>query len=420
MKAAGRGSPKPRPAHAPPPTITRDQARTLFLAGHGLLRDPTRRARSQPRHALDTIRELGFVQVDSINVVERAHHHILWSRDHAYHPSHLDALQRDLSVFEHWTHDASVIPIEHFPHWRHRFDRVAWSAWFNGQLGRDRDALLASVKREIEARGPLMARHFEPPPGTKSGGWWAWKPAKAALEYLWRRGELTIVRRDGFQKVYDLTTRAIPEISARPASDAVEHAAWACITAINRLGAATPTEIAKFWNAISIADARRWCEQAVEAGTLEQVVLESDRGAKPGVARHDWRTVLAKAPDPPTEARLLSPFDPIIRDRARALRLFDFDYRFEAFVPEPARKYGYYVLPVLAGDRIIGRVDAAADRSASRLIVKGVWWEPGTTAKAGWKLLGPALDLYASFVGADRWVLAPRAARSRTASTLPR
>lgn len=420
MKPGGRASPNRRPGLTQPPTITRDQARTLLLSGHGLLRDPARRTRSQPRHALDAIRELGFVQVDSINVVERAHHHILWTRDHAYRPAHLDALQKDLHVFEHWTHDASVIPIEHFHHWHHRFERVAWSTWFNGQLGRDREALLASVKAEIEARGPLMARHFEHPSGAKSGGWWEWKPAKAALEYLWRRGELTIVRREGFQKVYDLTPRAMPQISARPASDAADHVAWACTTAIERLGVATPTEIAKFWNAVPIADARRWCAQAVEAGSLVSVVIESDHAAKPAVARPDWRAVLEKSPDAPPIARLLSPFDPIMRDRARALRLFNFDYRFEAFVPERLRTYGYYVLPVLAGDRIIARVDAAADRSASLLVIKGVWWEPGTTARAGWKLLGPALDSYVRFVGVDRWALAARVAPFRAATTLRR
>jgi uncharacterized protein YcaQ len=109
-----------------------------------------------------------------------------------------------------------------------------------------------------------------------------------------------------------------------------------------------------------------------------------------------------------------------MRDRARALRLFNFDYRFEAFVPERLRTYGYYVLPVLAGDRIIARVDAAADRSASLLVIKGVWWEPGTTARAGWKLLGPALDSYVRFVGVDRWALAARVAPFRAATTLRR
>jgi uncharacterized protein YcaQ len=171
---------------------------------------------------------------------------------------------------------------------------------------------------------------------------------------------------------------------------------------------------------VPIADARRWCAQAVEAGSLVSVVIESDHAAKPAVARLDWRAVLEQSPDAPPIARLLSPFDPIMRDRARALRLFNFDYRFEAFVPERLRTYGYYVLPVLAGDRIIARVDAAADRSASLLVIKGVWWEPGTTARAGWKLLGPALDSYVRFVGVDRWALAARVAPFRAATTLRR
>ncbi|MFZ4574051.1 MAG: winged helix-turn-helix domain-containing protein [Phycisphaerales bacterium] len=385
--------------------ITPEEARQLLLSGHGLLGDPTRGSGSGPARAMKTIVKLGFVQVDSINVVERAHHHILWSRDHGYRAAHLDALHRKGKVFEHWTHDASIIPIEHFPHWKRRFDRFEASKWFGSKLGEGRTALLGAVKRRIEQEGPLMARDFEHDGERGESGWWEWKPAKAALEYLWRRGEIMIVRREAFQKVYDLTERALPDAAAAPAASESEHDDWACLSALERLGVATPVEIARFWNAIPPARVREWAAGAVARGVVEAVLVGEGAKGYSALARKDWRAVLRRAAGVHQGARLLSPFDPLVRDRARALRLFGFDYRFEAFVPERARKYGYYVLPVLAGDRLIGRLDAAADRARGVLIVKGVWWEAGVRERSGRKLLESALDHYAAFNGVARWEL---------------
>lgn len=391
----------------PADSIPASAARRLLLAGQGLLADPTRPA--TPARVLAEIRSLGYVQLDSINVVERAHHHILWSRLHEYRPATLDSLQRRGQVFEHWTHDASILPSDCFPHWRQRFGHIAWGSWLRGKMGKDHEALAAAVLERVRVEGPLMARDFEHP-GRRSGPWWDWKPAKAALEYHWRTGTLAIPRRVNFQKVYDLTERVLPKVHGLPAPTRAEHVDWACAGALSRLGAATPKEIAGFWGTVPLAEAAAWCRAAVADGRAVAARLEpaSDAApARPGVALPDWARRAARAPEPPAGMRLLSPFDPVVRDRARALRVFGFDYRFEAFVPEAKRKHGYYVLPVLEGERLVARLDPKHDRETGTLHIRGLWWERGVRpTKARRAALEGAVGRYGSLLGASRveWV----------------
>lgn len=388
-------------------------ARALLLAGSALGDD------APPAHAdadgvLALIERLGFVQIDSIHVVERAHHHILWTRSPAYRPAMLDELQRSGRVFEHWTHDASIIPSEWFPHWKRRFGRVtswAWAAWLTKRLGRRKDALLAAILDRIRREGPLMARDFEAAPGRRraSGTWWDWKPAKAALEYWWRAGELAIPHRVNFQKVYDLTERVLPHHRARPAPPEPDHVAWACRTALDRIGAGTPREIAAFWRAVDIRESAAWCAAGAKGGEIVPVLVEDRAGARrAGFAVHDWRErAAAGGPGADGEIRLISPFDPLIRDRTRCGRLFGFDYRFEAFVPEKKRTFGYYVLPMLEGGCLVGRLDPRLDREAGALHVRRVWWEPGVKpTRRRRAALADALDRYAAFNGVARVVAA--------------
>lgn len=386
------------------PTLSKSAARTLLLDGQGLL-SPTSRPASDEA-VLREIRRLGFVQLDSISVVERAHHHILFTRLHDYRPATLDRLQRAGHVFEHWTHDASVIPSEWFPHWRHRFGHVAWEKWLRSCMGRDYRAVLDAVIERIRTEGPLQARHFQHQ-GRRGGPWWDWKPAKAALEYWWRTGRLAVRHRVRFEKVYDLTERVLPHVHALPTPEPEVHTEWACRSAIDRLGVATPREIAAFWNFLKPADAAKWC--AAAAGRGEIIPVHVQNGVeKPRLsyALVDWRERLERAAPPPQSIRLLSPFDPIIRDRARCLRLFDFDYRFEAFVPQAKRKYGYYVLPILRADRLIGRLDPRLDRDAGVLHIQRVWWEPGVKPTRKLRAeLDAALATYAEFAGASKVVV---------------
>lgn len=387
------------------PLIGAEAARRLFLGAQGLLDDPAQRV--GPASLQTLVERLGFVQVDTISVVARAHDLTLFTRRHGYRPEHLRTLlESRRSLFEHWTHDASIIPTAWFPHWRPRFERdrqrMRAHAWWQHHF-RDTDGqkVIRAVKARIRAEGPLRSADFEHP--EKRGPWWGWKPQKAALDFLWRSGELMIPRREGFQKRYDLTERVLPEASALPRPTASAHREWACATAAERLVVFTPKELAAFWESLEVAQAQAWCQEAEGEGRILAVSVEAASGERhPAFALADWERRLARLPEPPEGLRLLCPFDPMLRDRARALRRFGFDYRFEAFVPEPKRVYGYFVLPILERDRLVGRLDPKVHRDRGLLEVKGLWWEAGVKPTAlRLRQLEEALERLATFTGAD-------------------
>jgi hypothetical protein len=223
-----------------------------------------------------------------------------------------------------------------------------------------------------------------------------------------------ITRREKFQKVYDLTERVLPHHAPLAHPSEAEHIEWACRTAFERLVIATPKEIADFWHAITFTQARQWCEQAAKSGEIIAVTIAATNGEKPraSFALSDWQTRLRKLPEPPERMRLLSPFDPVIRDRARVQRLFGFDYRFEAFVPEPQRRFGYYVLPMLEGEQLVGRIDPKFQRERGTLEVRQVYWEPNVkVTKARRKKLDEALARLANLIGAERVEVAEKFGR---------
>ncbi|APR80571.1 Hypothetical protein A7982_05918 [Minicystis rosea] len=388
-----------------PLVISSLAARRLLLGAQGLFDDPTRPA--TPAALRRLILALGFVQVDSINTVARAHHLTLHSRLDGYHPRTLTRLlERDRFLFEHWTHDASIIPTAWYAHWKPRFTRdrprIEKNAWWQKLLGPERARVTSAMLDRITRDGPLRAADLD----TKSsGGFWAWTPEKAALEYLWRVGDLAVHARHNFQKVYDLPTRVLPAHHPLPEPDAATHLTWACSTAADRLVVFTPRELAHYWGAVSLADARSFCVESARRGQLVEAHAESADGSapQPVFALADWEARLAALPEAPDRLRLLAPFDPIIRDRDRARRRFGFDYTFEAYTPAKKRRFGYYVLPMLEGDRLVGRVDPILRRDEDRLVVQGVWWEPGIRAtKARKRSLDAALARLAAFAGATR------------------
>jgi len=393
------------------PQLANPAARRLFLHAHALAEPPVGPASGADLAAL--IDRLGFVQIDSINTVARAHHMILHSRRQSYRPEHLTPLlERGRSLFEHWTHDAAILPTRHFGHWRHRFSRDAvrlhanWRAWFRPGY----EAQFDTILRRIADHGAVTAsevRGGEVKGG--EGGWWDWHPSKTALEWLWRTGALMITRRDGFQKVYDLTERVIPDAARWAAPDLATTVDWACDAALDRLGFATPTEIAAFWRAVTPAEAQDWCRVAkAQGGLIEIAVAGADGALRRCLARPDVLAAAAAAPEPPARLRILSPFDPVLRDRARAERLFGFHYRIEVFVPEARRRYGYYVFPVLEGARLIGRADVKAWRDEGVLRLSAFWPEPGVTLGPGRVArLEAELDRLARFAGCARAVLMP-------------
>lgn len=380
--------------------ITAEQARRLVLALQGLADPPRRKLTADGLLAL--IERLGFVQVDSVNVVARAHHMILLARNQTYRPALLQRLlEREARLFENWTHDAAIIPTRFYPYWQVRFERdrtrlaKRHGRWFAEHHD---DGRIEAMLDHIRQNGAVMARDFSDRERPR-GGFWDWHPDKVALEFLWRTGQLTIARRQGFQKVYDLAERVIP---AEARGDAPVHAAfvdWACRGALERLGVATASQIAGFWDLVSLAEARQWCaahpDQAVPA------MLEPADGTalRPVFARADIAEKLQALPELPNRVRVLSPFDPLLRDRKRLRQLFGFDYRIEIFVPASQRRYGYYVFPLLEGERLIGRIDMRVAQGA--LEVSALWLEPGRRLSRGRRdRLEAELDRIRRFVGA--------------------
>jgi uncharacterized protein YcaQ len=386
-----------------PLSIKNRSMRRLFLERQAIT--PARPGFDKAR-LLELIEKLGYVQVDSINVVERAHHLILFTREPGYQRELLaELLERDRRLFEHWTHDASILPVSSFRHWRHRFDVLSTpfgARHWESRLGRDPRQLLDAVRARIRKEGALRSRDFENEGSAGRSSWWGWTQEKAALEFLWHSGELGISHRDGFQKVYDRVENVVPARERRRRIGREASLDWKCSEALTRLGAATPAEIAAFWDSFPLADARAWVEAEGKAGKLIPVAIETVDGSKPRtrVSRPDVAETLDAAPAAPRGMRLLSPFDPLIRDRKRAAWLFGFDYRIEVFVPAARREYGYYVLPILEGDRFTGRIDLKTHREEGFLEVKGLWWEPGVEATAArTEALRRCLDRLARFVG---------------------
>ena len=391
-------------------------ARRLFLDRHALGEAPTGPVGGAA--LLGLIERIGFVQVDSINTVARAHHMILFARRQSYQPAALKhLLEHDRSLWEHWTHDASILPASAFGHWKHRFqrDRVRLVARWQGWQRDGFETKFATVLKQVADHGPVRSSDVGAGEARGKGGWWDWHPSKAALEYLWRVGELAVTRREGFQKVYDLTERVLPPHHREPEHAPEATVDWACASALDRLGFATSGELAAFWGAISPEDAKAWASVGLARGDLIEVgVAGFDGVARRCLARPDVLAEALAAPEPPGRIRILSPFDPALRDRNRVERLFGFAYRIEVFVPEAKRQYGYYVFPVLEGARIIGRIDAKAYRDASALRVRAFWPEAGIRWGAGRQgRLEAELGRLGRFAGCDRVEFATGWLRSR-------
>jgi len=363
--------------------LDNSRARRLFLDRHLLLRSEGGEGRGRD---LDGVLDaLGFVQVDSVNTLARAHDLILWSRRGRYRPKALRHLvARDRTAFEHWTHDASVIPMRFHPMWRLKFERdeammqARWPRWRGDAWQAEVDAVL----RHVDDRGPTTSRDVGAEENRGSSGWWDWHPSKAALEFLWRSGRLAVARRDAFRKVYDLTERVIPPEHLNVRRDDREIIDWALSAAMDRLGFATSGELAAFFAIATPEEAKVWCAEAVAAGRIvEAAVRLADGSLRRCFSTEASMDRAADLPSPSSRVRLLSPFDPALRDRTRAERLFGFHYRIEIYVPEARRRYGYYVFPVLQGDRVIGRLDAR--REGEALAVRAFWPEARVRMGAG-------------------------------------
>lgn len=374
--------------------ISNRDARRLWLDAQGLSATPT-----GPLDAMAIIRDLGFVQLDTIQAVARAHHHILWSRNQNYREPMLDRLlAKDRAIFEHFTHDASVLPIETFPYWRRQFRRLGEKTlrWEQSRAMLDADGR-AAIRARIEAEGPLSTHAFDTK--AKSSEMWARPPHKMALDHMWYAGELATAHRENFTKFYDLGERVIPP-EFRQAEIADEtQIDWLCRSALDRLGFGSEGDIMRFWDATALDEVKTW-SSARGRDLVDVEIAGADGSLLKALAPPDIEQRLERLPAPTSRLRILNPFDPAVRDRKRLERLFGFDFRIEIFVPAAQRRWGYYVMPILEGDRFVGRIEAKADRKKGVLTVHNVWPEPGVKwGRARWDRLAAELDRLGRFVG---------------------
>lgn len=383
--------------------ISNRDARRLLIDALGLS--------SSPVGKLDLstlIGKLGFVQLDAIQVVSRAHHHIIWSRNQNYRERMLDAyMARERLGFEHFTHDASLIPMAYYPMWTRQFRRLeakvrSWG-WHDGVPGeRDRK----SIRDRIANEGPLSTRSFS----SQAAGerkTWGRPPHKRALEYMWYAGELATSHRDNFTKYYDLAERVIPAAYREASVSDRDQVDWLCRNAIERLVFGTAGEIQRFWDAVDNHEAKAWLHD--EKARLTPVEIEdADGNWITAFAQESVEARLAAAPRPTKRLRILNPFDPLVRDRTRLERLFGFHYRVEMFVPAAKRRWGYYVYPLLEGDRFVGRLEVKADRKSGRLVVSRLWPERAVTwSSARYVKLEAELARLAKLAAVERvdWVV---------------
>jgi uncharacterized protein len=335
-----------------------------------------RRARAEDVEA--AIRRLGAVQLDSISAVDRAHRLTLSSRVGAYPEPELRGLLASGRIFEYWAHEACLLPIELWPHFRRTMEgRAHWR--FHEQAKLEHGALFEPVLERIRAEGPLGSRDFE---GAGDGtDMWNWKPAKIVLEALWDDGVLVVAGREAFQRRYDLAERVIPhEILDAPAPDEDETLRHLALLAVRSRGALTEPAIREHWRLKGgRARLHHHVLALVDEGLLREV--EADDGGAPFYV--DAESELDGDPAP---AVLLCPFDNLLWDRPLLERLFDFRHVIEVYKREHERAYGYYVLPLLAGDRIVGRADLKADRAEGVLHVRRFHPEPRVRGNVGAKL----------------------------------
>jgi uncharacterized protein len=353
------------------PKLSIDRARRIAVQSQHLV--PTSPVTGKEATA-QTIEHLGYVQIDTISVVARAHHHTLWNRCPDYDPSFLhDLMAVDRRIFEYWAHAIAFLPLSDYRYYiprmtRHRTSSRAWLSAWKQEHGHVLDEVLNRIRKE----GALASKDFVPPPGTVRGTWWDWKPSKRALEILFWQGDLMISERRNFQKIYDLTERVLPQgtNTIRPSDE--ELGRFHVRRALNGLGVARAKEIRDAFHIVELSQVSQTLKIMEQSGDVVRLSIEGlddSYYALPEALEHDPGS-------PSNQAHILSPFDNLTIQRERMKRLFAFEYTIECYLPEAKRQYGYFVLPILWKDALIGRLDAKADRKSQTLILKKLWFEP--------------------------------------------
>jgi uncharacterized protein YcaQ len=377
----------------PLPRVQRRTLRRLALQRQGLLATA---AFGRGRTAtLRAVERLGYVQIDTISVVERAHHHVLRSRVPNFEPKQLRSLLAEGRVFEYWSHAAAYLPMRDF-----RFSLPRKKAFLRGERhwGRSRDLkLMSEILARVKTDGPLKSRDFE----HRGGGgndWWDWKPAKQALEQLFMQGELMISAREGFEKSYDLPERVLPSTVDTREPSIEEFAAHLVDSTLHAHGFASAPSLSYLRKGTELRHAiKRHLEQRIDDGQL--FALQLDNGAtyygEPELLESAPARILRRV-------KILSPFDNSLIQRERGRQLFGFDYQIECYLPADRRRFGYFCLPLLYGDVFMGRMDCKAHRKTGQLEIKALYLENGFRADESCAAsLAQSVAEYAHFNGCN-------------------
>ena len=348
------------------------EARSLVFAAQGLSGSPD-------STVLQTIDRLGLLQIDSVNVFERAHYMPLFSRLGAYDKRELDDLSGGFnpSLIEYWAHEASIIRTENLPLYKWRMDN-----WRARELAKGNDSwmaqqtdLLTWIKSELAEKGPLTASAIEHDRNVRKGNWWGWSDVKRGLEALFGIGDLVSGGREKFSRIYALPEQVLPTEILNADISPDEAKRRLILQAATAIGIGTRADILD-WHRLNKGDANHIIDELIESSSIIELKVEGWREAALALPSALERGLSAKS-----RTTLLSPFDPLIWYRPRAERLFDFHYRIEIYTPEAKRQFGYYTLPVLHDDQIIGRIDLKNDRQNKLLIAKASWREDGLSVR---------------------------------------
>ncbi len=390
-------------------TITVSHARRIALAAQGFGKPPD--AAVGARQLNLAIDRLGLLQIDSVNVFERSHYLPLFARLGVYDRATLDRLTfaRKGRYLEYWAHEAAIIPVESWPLFRWRMENFRRRDAHDDSWASVHAGILDWLRAELAAKGPLAASAVEHDANKRTGPWWGWSDVKSGLEVLFRWGEVVSAGRSRFERVYGLAEHILPaEVVARDvaASDAhkqlVEHAARAH-------GIATTSDITDYFRLKKVPVTTILRELADEGAVREVTV--------PGWRQPAWIHRDARSPRRIDAAAILSPFDPVVWHRDRAERLFDFHYRIEIYTPAHKRVFGYYSLPILLDEAIVGRIDLKNDRQAGVLRVQSAWHEPHADPAAVAERLAPVLHRTLEWQGLDAIAFKDRGTLARALAT---
>lgn len=367
--------------------LTKEQAKKIILHAAGLSKQGQFGRSKEAVYNL--INHLGFLQVDTNYVVERAHHHSIAARVPGYKREWLEELQQEGRIFEFWTFASGFIPMSDF-----RFTLPVKESFLSRRnpLTQAEINIMNKVLNRISREGPLMARDFENDRVTKSSGWWDWRPSKLALERLHLEGKLVTTRRKDFQKVYDLAENVIPSDVDMTKPTADEYSRHVITRSLKALGIAYQKEIA--WSGRFVKHSvKAELQKLVDNGEICNVEVEGLKGS-PLFMLPEYKSKRITLSD---DVFILSPFDVLNVFRHRLRDFFDFDYQVECFVPKPKRKYGYFALPILVGDTFVARMDSKAERKEGVFIIYNLHFEKIALTKSTLKKIGDAIRAFAAF-----------------------